>query len=501
MLDRLPVIIGVGQLSHRIEDLAAAREPLLLMEDAARAALADADAAGLGARIDSVRVVNMISASYPDPAGALAERLRLAAGERLYTTIGGSSPQWLASLTADDLAAGRIRAALLAGAEAMQTLRLAAKRSVALSWRRGAKPPPMIGDPRQGSHPDEWKHGAQMPAQIYPLFEIALRAHERREPVAHLRHIATLAASLARVAADNPHAWFRVAKSAEEIGTATAANRMIAFPYPKFMTSIMEVDQAAAVVMTTAAEARALGIPAERWVYLHGGGDAHDLWHVRDRVDFHSSPGMALAFDETLGQAGVAPTALGAVDLYSCFPVAPQFAARILGFPTDGSRPLTVTGGLPYFGGPGNNYTMHAIATMVERLRAAPGTFGLVSAVGWYMTKHAVGVYSTAAPMHPWARPDRARQQARIDALAHPECVVSANGRARIETYTVVHDRDGAATDAVIVARLEDGRRAFATVDPDRDFFATLEREEMVGAPGYVRPSLDGRNRFYPVGG
>ena len=501
MLDRLPVLVGVGQLTHRIEDLANTREPLALMADAARAALDDAAVgAALAARVDSVRVVNMLSAVYGDPAGALAARLELPAGERLYTALGGNAPQWLVNRTADDLAAGHIRVALLAGAEAMHTLRLAAKRGVSLEWTRGSPRPAVIGDTRQGSHPDEWKHGAQMPAQIYPLFEIALRAHEGRAPAEHRARLAALSASFARVAAEHPQAWFRDAKSAGEIATVTARNRMIAFPYPKFMNAIMEVDQAAAVVMTTAAEARALGIPESRWIHLHGGGDAHDLWHIRDRVDYHSSPGMALAFEEALTQAGVDAAALGPVDLYSCFPVAPQFAARILDLPTDGSRPLTVTGGLPYFGGAGNNYSMHAIATMVERLRVARDELGLVSALGWYMTKHAVGVYGASTPSRAWERPQREAQQARIDRLDHPTCVAATEGRARIETYTVLHDRDGVAHEAIIVARLESGARVFANVDPDPALFAALEREEMVGAPGYVRGYLDGRNRFYLVG-
>jgi acetyl-CoA C-acetyltransferase len=499
MLDALPVVVGVGQLTHRIEDVADAREPLALMVDAARAALDDA-AADVAFRVDSVRVVNMLSANYADPAGALGATLALPAGERLYTALGGNAPQWLVNRTADDLAAGRIRVALLAGAEAMHTLRLAAKRGVSLEWTRGSARPATIGDTRLGSHPDEWKHGAQMPAQIYPLFEIALRAHDGRRPAEHNERLAALSASFARVAAEHPQAWFRDAKSAAEIGTVTSANRMIAFPYPKFMNAIMEVDQAAAVVMTTASTARAVGIPESRWIHLHGGGDANDLWHIRDRVDFHSSPGMALAFDEALTQARIDPTALGPMDLYSCFPAAPQFAAAILGFPADGSRPLTVTGGLPYFGGAGNNYSMHAIATMIARLRAAPDALGLVSALGWYMTKHAVGIYGAATPSRPWRRPERAAQQARVDGLDHPTCIAAAEGRARIETYTVLHDREGVAHEAIVVARLENGDRIFANVDPDRALFATLEREEMVGAPGWVRGYLDGRNRFYPAG-
>ena len=159
-----------------------------------------------------------------------------------------------------------------------------------------------------------------------------------------------------------------------------------------------------------------------------------------------------------------------------------------------------MTGGLPYFGGAGNNYVMHAIATMVERLRAAPGQLGLVSGLGWYMTKHAVGVYGTTPPAKPWERPPRETVQARVDATPHPTAVEHGEGRGRIETYTVLHDREGAPHEAIIVARLADGRRVFTNVDADRDLFAALERTEMVGAPGHVRAGLDGRNRFYPSG-
>jgi acetyl-CoA C-acetyltransferase len=189
------------------------------------------------------------------------------------------------------------------------------------------------------------------------------------------------------------------------------------------------------------------------------------------------------------------------VDLYSCFPVAPQFAARLLGFSADGSRPLTVTGGLPYFGGAGNNYAMHAIATMVDGLRAEPASLGLVSGLGWYMTKHAVGIYGATPPARPWERQVRATRQAAIDATPHPTCVENAEGRAEIETYTVLHDREGVAHEAIIVARLENGDRIFANVDPDADLLAMLEREEMVGTPGHVRAGADGRNRFQPIGG
>lgn len=500
MLDALPIIVGVGQITERSEDAARKRAPLQLMADAAEAAIADAGATGIRRLLESVRVVNVISAAYQEPAGALGEMLGLASGERLYTSVGGNTPQWLVNLTADDLAAGRIRGAVLAGAEAMHALRTAIKQGVSLPWTQGHANPRMIGDTRNANHADEWRHGLQMPAQIYPLFEIALRARLGLTPAAHRRRIAELSASFAAVARDHPDAWFRDGKSADEIERVTARNRMVAFPYPKFMNAMLEVDQGAAVIMTTVGEARALGIPSSRWVHVHGGGDATDIWYVRDRADFHSSPAMAAAFRQALGQADVAPESIEILDLYSCFPVAPQIAAALLDVPADGTRPLTITGGLPYFGGPGNNYVMHAIATMVERLRERRDTTGLVSGLGWYLTKHSAGVYAARPPEVPWARSDRSAEQAKLDAAARPETVSTASGPACIETYTVLYDREGAAEAAVVVARLDDGRRVLTTGDPDGDFLAELERCEMVGTRGAVRSLDDGTNRFRALG-
>jgi acetyl-CoA C-acetyltransferase len=500
MDERLPIVVGVGQLADRSDDLATKREPLALIAEAARSALADAEGGNLARRIDSVRVVNMLSgAAYPDPAGMLAARLGLESGERLYTTIGGNAPQWLVNRSADDLAAGRCRAVLIAGGEALHTLRLASKQRIDLAWSHGRGGAVTVGDGRQGSDPDEWRYGLQMPTQIYPLFEVALRAHERRAPAAHRVQVARLSASLAAIAATHPHAWFRDGKSAAEIESPGPTNRMIAYPYTKFMTSIIEVDQAAAVIMTTVGEARALGIPPSRWVYIHGGGETHDLWYLKDRVDYHSSPGMAEAMRQALAQATIEPSGLTFVDLYSCFPVAVEIAARTLGLPSDGSRPLSVTGGLPYFGGAGNNYALHAIVTTIERARATPGAFGLVSALGWYLTKHAVGIYGSDAPRHAWMRSGLEERQHAIDALHHPRFVDACDGGGTVETYTVLHDRDGAMTQAIAFVRRDDGSRTLALVD-DVGVLATFEREEMVGAPGVLSVDADGRNRFRPRG-
>jgi len=487
---RLPVIIGVGQYTNRSEDLSDAREPLEMMALVARLAERDTGVPGLLGRVDSVRVVNVLGWGYEDPARQLAERLGLRPREALYTAVGGNTPQWLANGTGDAIAAGGVGVALVAGAASIHSARLARKQGVTLPWSpRPSTTPPMVGDPRVGTREEELRHGAAAPIQIYPLFENALRAARGRGLEEHRRHLGRLCERFARVAADNPYAWFRDGKSAQEISTVTPRNRMVGYPYTKYMNAIIEVDQAAAFLMTSAALARELGVPQERWVYLWGGADATDVWWVTERLNFHSSPAIRWAGQRALARAGLGVEEIDLFDLYSCFPCAVQVACDMLGIPEDDPRPLTVTGGLPYFGGAGNNYSSHAIAAVVERLRREPEKKGLVTALGWFMTKHAVGVYSATPPAHEWVPRDDAREQEALESAPHPELAAEAAGEGVVEAYTVMHGRDGQPERGIVVGRLRDadarsGRRFIANTEADPSLLRSMTDREMVGEKG-----------------
>jgi len=243
----------------------------------------------------------------------------------------------------------------------------------------------------------------------------------------------------------------------------------------------------AAVLVTSVGEARALGIPASRWVYLAGCGDAHDHWFVTDRVNYFSSPAIRRAGTTALEMAGATIGDIAHFDIYSCFPSAVQIARDALGIAADDPRPLTSTGGLPYFGGPGNNYSMHGIAAVMDKVRARPGSKGLVTALGWYITKHSVGIYSTQPPDKPWQRRDPAADQAEIDARKGPEVVREPNGPAEVETYTVFFDRDGTPVRGLVVGRLEGGRRFLAELPSDRALLESMTQEEAIGRRGEVR--------------
>jgi acetyl-CoA C-acetyltransferase len=497
--DRTPVLIGAGQLTQRDVEPTTALEPLAMMVETARRAATDAGAdVRLCAQVDCVAVVNILGWHYGNAPGLLAERLGAHPAQRIYTTVGGNTPQWLVNETAAQIAAGRVRLALIAGAEAMATLRRASHSHTRLEWTVGGTgEPTLMGEPRPGSSDHEMNHGLHLPVTIYPLFENAVRARDGLSIEAHQRRLGELCARFSAVAARNPNAWFTQPHSAAEISTVSPQNRLVGFPYPKYMNAIIEVDQSASLLMASVGVARALGIDPSRWVHLWGCADAHDLWFVSERVNYHSSPAIRVAGEHALAMAGVGIGDVDLFDLYSCFPSAVQIGRDMLGIPADDRRPLTVTGGLPYHGGPGNNYVTHAIATMMDQLRAAPGSKGLVTGLGWYLTKHSVGIYSAAPPPQPWRREAPASYQGALDRLPHPELAPAPHGHGVIETYTVLHDRDGQPLRGIVIGRLDDGRRFIANTPEDPAVMEGLTTEEGVGRHGVVT-STDGMNRFEP---
>jgi acetyl-CoA C-acetyltransferase len=475
---RTPVIVGAGQYVHRVDTVADGVDPVTLMERAVRAAATDAGLDGPPAA-DTVRVVAQLSWRYGNTPRVLADRLGLAPARLEYTTMGGNSPQSLVNATALDIAAGDVDVAVLAGGEATRTRNRARKAGVELDWPKGPDDEPtIIGEDLEMNLQAEIDRGIYMPVQIYPMFETALRAAAGRSVDEHRAHLGRLWSDLSAVAAGNPSAWIREAKSAEEITTVSEQNRMIGLPYPKLMNSNNDVDMGAALLMCSVDAAERLGIPRDRWVFPHAGTDCHEHNYVSHRDRFDRTPAIELGGRRVLELAGIGVDDVSVIDLYSCFPSAVQLGAASLGIDVT-TRQWSRTGGLPFAGGPWNNYVMHAIATVVGDLRDRPGEFGLVWANGGYATKHAFGVYSTTPPASGF-RFDK--PQAEIDALPRRALAApdEAAGPATIEAYTVMFTRDGEPERAIAACRLADGRRAWGTSE-DADVRAAMTEGEWVG--------------------
>jgi acetyl-CoA C-acetyltransferase len=313
----------------------------------------------------------------------------------------------------------------------------------------------------------------------------------------HQLAIGRLFSPFSKVAAENPLSWFPTFRTPEEIATPGENNRYVGFPYTKFMNAIIQVDMAATVIMTNVKTARELGIAEDKWVYLHGCADANDIWHVSERVNYYSSPAIRMMGQKAFAMAGKSVTDMAFFDLYSCFPSAVEIGCVELGIAEDDPRELTVTGGLPYFGGAGNNYVLHSIVTMMKKVRSQRGTFGLVTANGWYVTKHALGIYSTIPVKGKWHREDPKNYQNELDAISHPEVDPRPEGVGVVETYTVMHDRSGPKI-GIIIGRLENGSRFLAHTPNDSVTLNDLMEREALGRRGRVTPG-EKTNLFVPL--
>ncbi|WP_300393272.1 acetyl-CoA acetyltransferase [Henriciella sp.] len=467
----MPVLVGVGQSMSQWDGKKGAEgapSPLSLAHDASEAALKDA---GIPAtEIDALTFVRIFEDSVkgaPHPhghntnlPGTLARDLGATPGKLIYSDVGGQSPQALANEMANRIHDGEFDVALVAGSEANRASKGARRNNVEIDWADSSD---LDYEDRglggQMISRNEIKHGLVAPAFFYALFENAIAAREGRTRSGQREAMAKLFQPFTEVAANNPYAQFPVEHSVEFLKTPSPENYEFSDPFLKWHIAQDAVNQGAAILIMSEEKADALGVSRDKRVYLHGGGEASDDL-ISERPQLDGSWAMQQAISQALNQAGKTSGGMSYFDLYSCFPCAVFSSTQALNIdPFTDERPLTLTGGLPFFGGPGNNYSMHGLASMAETLRSDPGTFGLVLANGGWMTKEAVGVWSTTRPdlYKPVAPSVKPTEQVDID---------PAPVSGKVETYTVVHGKKGP-QHGVIFGRTDDGKRFIAVAAPE----------------------------------
>jgi acetyl-CoA C-acetyltransferase len=472
---RTPVIVGAGQLNGRDYG----NEPIDLMARSVEQALADAGAPGLARRVGAVRVVWGVW-PYRDPGRLVAERIGADDVRTTITPVGGNQVYDLVIDTAARIQRGELDVAVICAAETLRTRRAdraAGRHSEYLPEPDDAAPDELLGRDTPLSTESEDAVGAGIAVNFYAMAETAIRHRTGESLEAHRRRIATLWAGASEVAARNPDAWIRRAFTPDEIATVSPSNRPVAAPYPKLMTSNLDVDQGGAVVMCSAAAAEAAGVPVDRWVFPWAGVGAADHWHITNRWAFDESPAMRLAAARTLGLAGVGIDDCAVLDLYSCFPAAVQVAQRELRIDPD--RPFTITGGLTFAAGPLNCYCILPLTRAVRLLREQPADRAFLTGNGGWFTKHSMLVLS-ASPSGEGFRTDSV--QADVDALPSRPTPHEAAAAGHIETYTVTYDRDGEPQRAVLACLTGDGTRHWAE-STDRAMIDTLLGGDECGRP------------------
>lgn len=502
---RTPVIVGVGQFTERIDESGyRGMSAVDVATAAARSALADSGASRAAETVDVVVGIRQFEISGPGtpPLGAssnyprsVARRLGAQPARAVLEPVGGQGPQKIVTEFAGAIARGELDVALLFGSETGSTEKFFAGRADKPDFTETVDG--QLEDRGYGFETfiDEYavRHGLLGAPAQYGALENARRRRLGLDVAGYRRAMGELFAPFTKVAAKNPFSSSPVQRDVDELVTITADNRMICDPYPRLLVARDQVNQGAAVLVMSVAAARRLGVPDEKWVYLHGHADAVEQ-PLLQRADLGANPAAALAIREALRVAGIGMDDLEVLDLYSCFPIAVFAVCDALGLSTGDPRGLTLTGGLPYFGGLGNNYSMHAIAEVVGEMRDKPGSFGLVGANGGILSKYSAGVYS-ALPAE-WS-PDRSAAL-RDDVAALPTVphVRAADGAATIETYSVRYDWE--VRTGVIVGRLDSDDRRFLAVTTDDDLVALMSDGDPLGAPIVVR-SDDRVNRASPA--
>lgn len=496
---KTPVLVGSGQITQKIENFEDAKNPIEMMHEASLLAIQDAGVEDLQNYIDSIVTVRFIFDSgagarppfsiFKNPPKSLADKLGIKGAETFYGPTGGNTPQFLLNIFAERISHGQSEVVLLSGSECFSTMRKASKNGKKTGWGDDVVGNRIdLGYEKPGGTDNEIKHGIAFPVNVYPLFETAIRGRMGNSIEKHQNYMGELFSPFTKIAKNHPNAWFPIERSAAEISNVTKTNRYIGYPYTKFMNAIMEVDQSATLIMMSEEKANQFKIPKEKRIYLHGCADINEVWNVTERPDLHSSKAIKLMGEKAFSMSNWNIDEIDFIDLYSCFPSMVELGREALGIALNDKRNLTVTGGLPYFGGAGNNYVTHSIATIMNKLRENQGSKGLCTSNGWFATKHGMGLYSSEPFEGEWKRENPDNYQKNIDNLSKPIVEENPLGNAKIETYTVANGRDGPQM-GIIIGRLNKNNNRFIAITKNDSDLDKLMTEECLNRDCSVKQS------------
>lgn len=489
--DRIPVIVGVGEIVDRPKEIAAGLEPLALLEEALRRAEADSGAKLLG-EIQSLDVVSFLSWRYRDPEQQLAARIGANPAHCYYGPVGGESPIRYLHEAAQRIARGECSVAAVCGAEAQSTATKAQRAGVTLPWTPFAHD---VEEPKRGAvfqKPLAVKLGVFRPVTVYPLYESATSAHWGQTPREALAESGDLWSTYSGVAAQNPNSWLKKNFTPDEITTPSPENRLIAWPYTKLMVANPSVNMGGALILTSLAKARAAAVPENRIVYALGGASAEEPRDYLVRDQFYESHPQNAVLKAIMDLVEGDGRKFDAIELYSCFPVVPKMARRTLGLGPD-VKP-TVAGGLTFFGAPLNTYMTHAACAMVRKLRSG-GKLGLLYGQGGFVTKHHALVLSREAPKQALAQATSVQAEADRNRRKVPDFVTEASGKGKVEAFTVIYRGNGEIEHGVTMLRTEDDRRTLGRI-PASDTKTLARLLDMdhtpVGTTGDIVTAEDG---------
>ncbi|MCP4020400.1 MAG: hypothetical protein GY729_01040 [Desulfobacteraceae bacterium] len=474
------VVAGWGQVIQPKDLIGKAKEPIDLMVDASAQAARIMRSKSILQALDSIMVVKPVSRHYSCPDKQLAQKLGATPKLSLVSEVGGNSPQTLVNMAAAMITNNELDSVLIVGAEAYVQREPNGKR-VENALFSGV-PDHLKDDSFIGATPFEETHGMMHPIQGFPLFETAFWAASGLDLETYLLKVGKMWEKFGKTAQNNPFAWSKDVRTAEQIITPGPSNRPIAFPYTKYMTSFVTVDMGAAIILMSEKATKPYKQNNLNPVYYLGGGDARDRQRFMiEKSVFTQSPPLKAAVDMAIKRSSLPLEKIECFDLYSCFPCAVTMAKKMIGISDEDMRPLTLTGGLGFFGGPGNNYSLHGIATMAEYIAHGKKNTGLVTSLGWFMHKHAAGIYGNDPSKSQFEKSNLHDPDNLLCGNPPVKIIEQASGKGIIETYTVVYDFDHKPVYGLIYGLTSENERFIARTMPDPQIFKLLTTQNCVG--------------------
>jgi acetyl-CoA C-acetyltransferase len=474
-----PVIIGAAQFTQR-KGTPQPLDSLSLMVKTSQDAIKNTKAYNIIDFIDAIYMVNISSWTYEDAPGELGDTLNISPKEKFYSVGGGQTPQMLVNRAAKAISSGEHRCVLITGGEAAYSINKTFKGKRPQHWPKKQTPKYINGEnfylPKI-----VLKYGMYFPSIPYAIFETALRSSAGRDIEEHRKYMGTLLERFSKVASENPFSWTQQHFTAEEITTPSTDNRRVVYPYTKRMCANNNVDQAGTIIITNEEIAESLSIDKEHWVYIMGGSELKNINEIYRRPHLDDSPATRESSGLALEQAGLNLSDIDKFDLYSCFPSIVEIFMKELDITDDDPRDLTLTGGLPFFGTPLSNYSLHAIINTVDSIRADPSLKVMVIANGGYNTKQSIGIYGSKPPKIPWGARDDSKIQESILEKELPEPIEKASGQLRVEGYSIIYNRSGEPKRGIIIGTLKNKGRALAIVQEGSEILSYLETQEGIG--------------------
>ncbi len=490
--DNTPIIIATGQIIDRLHANSGPpyHPPVELAAQATEVALADANTPALRGLIDTIAVLRLFSDSVgawaaplgrsDNPPASVANRIGAKTGRRIYTNTGGTQPLQLLMELALDIARGESEVALLTGAEAIGSEKHARRGGHQDDWNEHFDTPYEDREYlRRFACEEERNSGMTLPAHYYSLIENAQAHAMGYSTEQHRQFMARLLAPMSEVAAHEPVALHQKAYSVEQLASNDPGNYPITLPLTKMLVSQDAVNQGASILLTSTGKARELGIPPSQWVFLQGYAQGLER-HLMRRIDPGQSTAMKGVFDAALSMAGAQIENIDMLDIYSCFPSAVNAACHALNIAADDPRPLTIIGGLPFFGGAGNGYSLHAVARMARRLRGN-NQRGVVTANTGVLSKHALAVLSNAPAIDQEHLPDWSVLEApEFDLDSIPEKPISSTPtEGRLIAHTIIYQRNKPDL-AIALGETHQGERFLAhSLDPA--VASELHEQDVIG--------------------